>query len=176
MTLAWFRRAALPLALGCLLSSCAAQSPTGGTAAAAIEPDTFKELDGSLRTTFARARSGVAGAIGPMVTVDGRSLTWWRASDPAWSRGSDASWRHTFDAKLFEHLRKFRRQLAETKHVPPFIVFGDVTLQELAREQPSTMEEFRQIHGVGERKAAEYGIAFLQAIAEFASPAGASTV
>lgn len=78
------------------------------------------------------------------------------------------------DAKLFEHLRKVRRQLAEAKHVPPFIVFGDVTLQELAREQPSTMEEFRQIHGVGERKAAEYGAAFLQAIAEFASPAGAS--
>ena len=109
MTLAWFRRAALPLALGCLLSSCAAQSPTGGTAATAIEPDTFRELDGSLRATFARARSGVAGAIGPMVTVDGRTLTWWRASDPAWSRGSDASWRHTFDAKLFEQYALLRQ-------------------------------------------------------------------
>ena len=100
---------AILLALGCLLSNCTAQSPTGATAAAAIEPDTFRELDGSLRTTYARARLGVAGAVGPMVTVDGRALTWWRASDATWSRGADALWQRTFDAKLFEQYSLLRQ-------------------------------------------------------------------
>lgn len=106
--IARIRRATLLLATVVLLSGCDAQRPTGSTAAAAVEPDTFRELDGSLRTTFARARLGVAGAVGPMVTVDGRGLSWWRASDPAWSRGADALWKHTFDAKLFEQYALLR--------------------------------------------------------------------
>lgn len=109
MTIALFPRAALLLAFGCLVSSCAAQQPTGKTAAAAIEPDTFRELDGSLRTIFARARLGVAGAVGPLVVVDGRALTWWRSSAPAWSRGADALWERKFDAKLFEQYALLRQ-------------------------------------------------------------------
>ncbi len=72
-----------------------------------------------------------------------------------------------FDAGLFEHLRLLRRELAETRGIPPFMVFGDVTLRDLARRRPTTPESFGEVHGVGERKAAEYGDAFQFAIAEY---------
>ena len=72
-----------------------------------------------------------------------------------------------YDVGLFEHLRQLRRELAETKGIPPFMVFGDVTLRDLARRRPTTPEAFGEVHGVGERKAAEYGDAFQFAIAEY---------
>lgn len=72
-----------------------------------------------------------------------------------------------YDVGLFEHLRQLRRELAETKGIPPFMVFGDVTLRDLSRRRPTTPEAFGEVHGVGERKAAEYGDAFQFAIAEY---------
>jgi ATP-dependent DNA helicase RecQ len=74
-----------------------------------------------------------------------------------------------FDAGLFEHLRKLRREIADAKDLPPFLVFGDVTLRDLARRRPTTAEGFRAIHGVGERKAEEYAGRFLDAIRDYCS-------
>lgn len=101
--------AATLLASICFLSGCAAPQPIGSAAATAIEADTFRELDGSLRTTYARAQRGVAGAVGQMAAVDGRSLTLWRGSEATWSRGADASWRYTFGSKLFEQYAFLRQ-------------------------------------------------------------------
>ncbi len=56
------------------------------------------------------------------------------------------------DLSLFEHLRKLRREIALKQNVPPFIIFSDVTLQEMARLKPLTLAEFRHIKGVGETK------------------------
>jgi len=71
------------------------------------------------------------------------------------------------DAGLFEALRKLRRELADERGVPPFVVFGDVTLQDLARRRPTSPEGFRQVHGVGDQKAQQYAAAFLQEIAQY---------
>lgn len=71
------------------------------------------------------------------------------------------------DAGLFEALRLFRRTLAEERGVPPFVVFGDVTLQDLARRRPTTLVGFRQVHGVGEHKAQQYGELFTAEIARY---------
>jgi ATP-dependent DNA helicase RecQ len=87
------------------------------------------------------------------------------ASVAAAARGSVTLAPH--DRPLFEHLRQLRRQLADDKGVPPFIVFGDVTLQALAHHRPRTLEAFREIHGIGDRKCAEYGPTFVDAINEF---------
>ncbi len=72
-----------------------------------------------------------------------------------------------FDAGLFEFLRALRKELAEARGIPPFMVFGDVTLRDLARRRPVTAEAFHEVHGVGDRKAAEYGEVFRAAIAEY---------
>lgn len=72
-----------------------------------------------------------------------------------------------FDAGLFEFLRALRKELAEARGIPPFMVFGDVTLRDLSRRRPTTETAFREVHGVGDRKAAEYGDVFQAAIAEY---------
>jgi ATP-dependent DNA helicase RecQ len=80
-----------------------------------------------------------------------------------------------FDGGLFEHLRKLRRELAEAKGLPPFMVFGDVTLRDLSRRRPTTPDGFHEVHGVGERKAAEYAEPFLKAITEYCTANSLST-
>jgi len=91
---------------------------------------------------------------------------------PAKSTSRVASSMDGVDTGLFDHLRKLRRQLAEARGVPPFVVFGDVTLQELARVRPTSTTAFREIHGVGDRKCAEYGPRFVEAIAVYCETQG----
>lgn len=71
------------------------------------------------------------------------------------------------DAELFERLRALRRKLAEWREVPPYIVCSDKTLRGLCRHRPATREDLLEVSGIGERKADEFGEAFLKAIAEF---------
>lgn len=71
------------------------------------------------------------------------------------------------DAELFERLRALRRKLAEWRDVPPYIVCSDKTLRGLCRQRPATREDLLEVSGIGERKADEFGEAFLKAISEF---------
>ncbi len=70
------------------------------------------------------------------------------------------------DEALFERLRKLRRKLADERGVAAFIVFSDVTLREIAARKPVTLEEFSAIPGVGARKLAEFGRAFVELVKE----------
>ena len=70
---------------------------------------------------------------------------------------------------LFEALRKLRRELAQKKGVPPYIIFSDATLEEMAAAKPTNDLEMRQISGVGERKLHLYGDIFMQAISDYSS-------
>ncbi len=65
------------------------------------------------------------------------------------------------DQPLFESLRALRRQLAEAQGVPPYVIFHDATLSEMARQRPATPAELARISGVGEGKLARYGEQFL---------------
>jgi ATP-dependent DNA helicase RecQ len=78
--------------------------------------------------------------------------------------GEEASWEGV-DRGLFEHLRQLRRAMAVERGVPAFVVFGDASLRDMAARRPSSAEAMLEIKGVGDRKLAEYGAAFLEAIA-----------
>jgi len=69
------------------------------------------------------------------------------------------------DEALFERLRGLRRDLARERGVPPYLIFNDRTLSLLAARKPRTPEELLSIKGVGEKKAADLGALFLEAIA-----------
>jgi ATP-dependent DNA helicase RecQ len=69
------------------------------------------------------------------------------------------------DAALFDKLRALRRELAHARGVPPYVIFNDRTLAELAARRPTSPEEFRACKGVGDKKAKDLGPAFLAAIA-----------
>ena len=71
------------------------------------------------------------------------------------------------DESLFDALRALRRALAQEQNVPPYIVFSDRTLREMARDAPRSRGQMREITGVGEKKLQRYGQAFLDAIGEF---------
>jgi ATP-dependent DNA helicase RecQ len=65
---------------------------------------------------------------------------------------------------LFEALRSKRRELAEVGGVPPYVIFHDATLRELAERRPTDITNFALISGVGARKLEAYGEAFLDVI------------
>ncbi|MBN1669233.1 MAG: DNA helicase RecQ, partial [Anaerolineales bacterium] len=72
-----------------------------------------------------------------------------------------------YDPNLFEHLRTLRTRLAGEKNVPPYVIFHDRALVEMATWCPQTPEEFVTIYGVGQRKVEAYGPQFLTAIREY---------
>ena len=77
-----------------------------------------------------------------------------------------------YDKDLFQELRILRQQMADARNVPPFVVFGDVSLRHMAAELPLSMEEFSSIHGVGQAKLEQYGPEFLKAIRSYAESRG----
>lgn len=69
-----------------------------------------------------------------------------------------------YDKDLFARLRFLRKQIADKENIPPYIVFNDATLQEMAEYLPESKKEMLEINGVGERKLERFGNAFIQLI------------
>ena len=70
----------------------------------------------------------------------------------------------SYDRVLFEALRSLRRRIADERGVPPYLIFSDASLRDMARLRPRTSAAFLEVKGVGEWKAAEFGERFLTAI------------
>ncbi len=79
------------------------------------------------------------------------------------------------DEALFEVLRGVRKKLADELGVPSYIVFGDVSLRQMARLYPTDEDAFRRVQGVGDRKLREFGPVFMEAIAAHVRTAGRQT-
>jgi ATP-dependent DNA helicase RecQ len=71
------------------------------------------------------------------------------------------------DEALFGRLRGLRRNLADERNVPAYVIFSDVSLREMARNYPTTAVEFRRIPGVGEQKLKDFAEAFLSEIKNY---------
>ena len=93
-----------------------------------------------------------------MATPRGRTM----ASSTAPMDLSDA------DEELFDHLRTLRKQLADSRGVPAYVVFNDATLRAMAKAKPGSESEFLSLPGVGAAKLETYGAVFLEAIADIA--------
>jgi ATP-dependent DNA helicase RecQ len=87
---------------------------------------------------------------------------------PKRARVETESW-HDVDRDLFESLRALRLEIARSRGVPPYVIFHDTTLRDMARLKPSTIDALRQVYGVGDRKALELGERFLACIADWRS-------
>ena len=77
-----------------------------------------------------------------------------------------------YNYELFEQLRTTRRELADAEHVPPYVVFHDRALQEMATRFPQTAESLEQIHGVGPAKVERYADVFLPIICAYCQEHG----
>jgi ATP-dependent DNA helicase RecQ len=65
------------------------------------------------------------------------------------------------DEALFDKLRQLRKRLADERSVPPYIIFSDVSLRQIARNYPQDEKSFSRISGVGEKKLREFGDVFM---------------
>jgi ATP-dependent DNA helicase RecQ len=71
------------------------------------------------------------------------------------------------ESPLFDALRERRRELAKQMSVPPYVIFHDSTLREMAQARPASLSEMAEISGVGSAKLERYGAAFVELIATF---------
>jgi ATP-dependent DNA helicase RecQ len=78
-----------------------------------------------------------------------------------------AGGRKDYDQALFDALRATRKRLADAAGVPPFVVFSDATLAEMARTRPGDSRTMLQVSGVGEHKLRQYGKTFLEVISAY---------
>ena len=85
------------------------------------------------------------------------------------ARAAVESWEGV-DQDLFESLRKFRRELASQRGVPPYIILGDKSLREVARVRPSNLSELRECYGIGDKKLADLGEMILAVINPVQAP------
>jgi ATP-dependent DNA helicase RecQ len=96
-----------------------------------------------------------------------------KGEKPEKSKADTVSWEGV-DRDLFEALRGLRRQLAEERQVPPYVIFSDATLRELARVRPSTLDKMRLVYGIGDAKLRDFGARFGQVILEHCGARGLS--
>jgi ATP-dependent DNA helicase RecQ len=74
------------------------------------------------------------------------------------------------DPELFALLREVRLRIARERGVPPYVIFHDTTLRDMADRRPRTIDDLHGIYGVGAKKAADFGDAFLDAIRTYRRP------
>ncbi|MEG3858483.1 DNA helicase RecQ [Microcoleus sp. herbarium12] len=76
---------------------------------------------------------------------------------------------------LFSILRSLRKQIADEQFVPPYVVFADRSLRDMAEKRPQNLTEFEEVYGVGSNKRDKYGKVFLEAIHTFCKEQGLPT-
>lgn len=77
-----------------------------------------------------------------------------------------------FDKDLFERLRQLRKRIADERNVPPYIIFQDKTLKDMATRVPTTWSQLQNLFGMGESKLKRYGPRFLKEIIAYAQQIG----
>jgi len=104
-------------------------------------------LDGSERLMLPRLRAGARGAVRKSFERKDEDVV--------------------FDEGLFEELRRLRKKLADEHRVPPFVIFADASLRDMARRRPQEEQSFLSITGVGEKKLKLFGPVFTKVIHDY---------
>ncbi len=105
---------------------------------------------------------------------DGECQLYREIKPPSSKKRSRSGLRETFtvtvDSDLFDVLREVRLRLARERGVPPYVIFHDTTLRDMVERRPKTIDALHEVYGVGAKKAADFGDAFLDAIRTFRRP------
>ncbi|MFI5179495.1 MAG: RQC domain-containing protein, partial [Vicinamibacterales bacterium] len=105
---------------------------------------------------------------------DGECVLYREVAPPSSRKRGRSAIRDSFtapvDSDLFDVLREVRLRLARERGVPPYVIFHDTTLREMAERRPKTFDDLHEIYGVGAKKAADFGDIFLDAIRTFRRP------
>jgi len=74
---------------------------------------------------------------------------------------------NVYDEQLFMQLKELQKAVAKSENLPPYVIFQETALEEMATKYPITLEEFENIQGVGKNKAKKFGTPFVAAIAQY---------
>lgn len=74
---------------------------------------------------------------------------------------------NVYDEQLFAQLKELQKQVAKQENLPPYVIFQETALEEMATKYPITLAEFENIQGVGKNKARKFGEPFVAAIAQY---------
>ena len=88
-----------------------------------------------------------------------------RRKEPEIVRFREAA--QSVDPGLFQQLQALRAQIARRKSVPAFVIFSNATLEDMCRRHPHSMEEMREVSGIGSAKLDAYGQQFLEEIRKY---------
>ncbi|AWB66373.1 DNA helicase RecQ [Saccharobesus litoralis] len=83
------------------------------------------------------------------------------------SNSKTTSVRSNYDKRLFIRLKQLRKFIADEQEVPPYIIFNDATLADMASRLPTSLEEMLKVSGVGETKLGRYGQKFINEISDY---------
>jgi ATP-dependent DNA helicase RecQ len=119
--------------------------------------ETMEKCGASCDVCLGGDLAGTAMAAAPVTRV-----SFGRRAEPAPFQGPVGD-------ELFQRLRTLRKKLASARRVPAYMIFNDATLMEMARLRPKNEAELRVVSGVGPKKLADFGEAFLTEIGETAS-------
>jgi ATP-dependent DNA helicase RecQ len=89
-----------------------------------------------------------------------------RKEAPKKTQYQQQSWEGA-DRGLFEHLRVWRREVADAHHVPPFVIMSDNVLVELSRVRPTSLDLLAKVRGIGAKKLADYGQQIISKISDY---------
>ena len=116
----------------------------------------------------------LTGSGASLLRGEGDCTLYRAVAPPSSKKKSRSSVRDSFaepvDSELFDALREVRLRLARERGVPPYVIFHDTTLRDMVGRKPRTIDDLRGAYGVGDRKAALFGDAFLDAIRTFRRP------
>lgn len=127
-----------------------------------------EELKNFINTLISQGYISVVEGTYPVLTLNERSRSVLTSQEKVELKEFKVEKKVHEDNELYEILRTVRQELAKENNVPPYIIFGDVTLKEMAIKYPTYKEAMLKITGVGEVKYSKYGKAFEDEIKRFA--------
>ena len=126
-----------------------------------------EELKNFINTLISHGVISVIEGTYPVLSLNERSRKVLTSEEKVELKEFKVEKRAKEDNELFEILRTIRQEIARINSVPPYIIFGDVTLKEMSVNYPTNKDEMLKISGVGEIKYNKYGIEFENAIKKF---------
>lgn len=125
---------------------------------------TLAEIKELINQLIAEDYLSVSGGQYPVVKLRPKALAVLKEDRPVWGKKEVVTVETPAHDPLFERLRSLRKDLAAQEQVPPYVIFNDSTLREMAKLRPANAEELLTVKGVGHKKLEKYGAAFLEAI------------
>ena len=125
---------------------------------------TLDEIKDLINQLIAEDYLEVTGGQYPVVKLRPKALAVLKGPTQVWGKREKIEPALAEKDPLFEELRRLRKTIAEQEKVPPYIIFNDATLREMARKKPTTKEELLTVKGVGGKKLEKYGAVFLAVI------------